>query len=93
MKVQTTTATAKEKTVKVEDTSTAPPPFSGLDIPRCPLCKYPLILRMTKQGPGCPCPCQQPFEDFAPLGDSFVMPPGTPGAQQVMRLKRRGIMK
>lgn len=46
---------------------------------RCPLCKYPLTLRMTRKGPCCPCPCQNPEEPFC-LGNDFVMPEGTPGS-------------
>jgi len=67
-------------------------PFGSLDQPRCPLCRHPLVGRMTRKGPGSPCPCQNPEEDFAPLGPNFVMPPGTPGSRQVARLRARGIL-
>lgn len=67
-------------------------PFGSLDTPRCPLCRYPLAARMTRKGPGSPCPCQNPEEDYAPLGPDFIMPPGTPGARAADRLRRLGIL-
>jgi hypothetical protein len=33
------------------------PAFDLLDIVRCPLCRVPLIARMTRRGPAFPCAC------------------------------------
>lgn len=84
-------AVAKEKYKKADGPAELNP-FGSLDGARCPLCRYPLVVRMTRRGPRAPCPCQDPCEDFAPLGPGFVMPPGTPGEKQIGRLKRAGIL-
>ena len=32
---------------------------SLLDIVRCPLCRWPLVARMLRHGPGFPCACRR----------------------------------
>lgn len=55
---------AKRKTHGATATEVTSTGFS-LDTPQCPVCRVPLVARMTRTGPAIPCKCTHPEEFYA----------------------------